>query len=109
MMKPNDEALEAFAADPSKWGEPESVLTGAEAAAAARADLETAGLDVKAFERRMGRPRLGPGQEGTRSPRAATSLSPELEERLDAVSAKTGKSRSQLMREALEHYLPGAA
>lgn len=53
---PNETELQAFAADPTRWGKPKRVLTGAAAAAAARADLEAAGFDVDAFDRRMGRP-----------------------------------------------------
>lgn len=106
---PNEAELQAFAADPTKWGKPERVLTGAAAAAAARADLEAAGFDVDAFDRRMGRPRLGPGTKGTRSPRANASLSPELDARLRAAEASTGKGRSELVREALEQYLPTAS
>lgn len=41
--RPTDAELQAFAADPTQWGEPEETLHGSDAAAAARADLEAAG------------------------------------------------------------------
>ena len=53
---PTDDELQAFAADPSQWGEPEGTLTGPAAAAAGRALLEAAGVDVDELDRRMGRP-----------------------------------------------------
>lgn len=53
---PNEAELQAFAADPTKWGKPKRVLTGAAAAAHGRAVLEAAGVDVDELDRRMGRP-----------------------------------------------------
>lgn len=41
---PSDAELQAFAADPTQWGDPEETLTGEAAAAAGRADLEAAGF-----------------------------------------------------------------
>ena len=55
-QRPTDAELQAFAADPTQWGEPQGVLTGAAAAAAGRADLEAAGLDVEELERCRARP-----------------------------------------------------
>lgn len=106
---PHDAELQAFAADPTQWGKPEATQTGSAAADAARADLEAAGFDVDAFDQRMGRPRLGPGEKGTRSPRVNASISPEMDAELNALQARTGKDRSALVREALEHYLPSAS
>ena len=107
---PHDDELQAFAADPTKWGKPEQVLTGSAAAAYGSSVLEAAGVDLDALDRRRrGRPRLGPGRKGTRSPRVAASLSPELEARLIAAVISTGKERSEIVREALEHHLPSAS
>ena len=61
MTTTHDEDLQAFASDPTQWGEPEEVLTGESAAAHGRSVLESAGVDVDELDRRMGRPRLGPG------------------------------------------------
>lgn len=105
---PHDAELEAFAADPTQWGEPEEVLTGAAAAAHGRAVLEAAGIDVDELDRRMGRPRLGPGEKGTRSPRLNVSISPELDARIEAAHLRTGKKRSTLVREVLERSFPKA-
>jgi hypothetical protein len=106
--RPTDAELQEFAADPTQWGEPEEILTGADAAAAAQADLEAAGFDVDAFDQRMGRPRLGPGEPGTRSPRVNVSISPELDARIEAAHLRTGKKRSALVREVLERSFPKA-
>lgn len=106
---PNDAELDAFAADPTQWGEPEEVLTGDAAADYGRAVLESAGVDVDALDQRMGRPRLGPGAVGTRSPRVNASITPEMDADLTALQAKTGKDRSALVREAIKQYLPNAS
>lgn len=106
--RPTDAELQDFAADPTQWGKPDETQTGADAAAAARADLEAAGFDVDAFDRRMGRPRLGPGDKGTRSPRVNVSISPELDARIEAAHRRTGKKRSALVREVLERSFPKA-
>lgn len=49
---PTDDELQAFAADPTQWGEPTEILTGPAAAAAGRATLVAAGVDVAELERR---------------------------------------------------------
>ncbi|MFI8526283.1 ribbon-helix-helix protein, CopG family [Promicromonospora sukumoe] len=107
----HDAELQAFAADPTKWGKPERVLTGPEATEYARSVLEAAGVDLDALARRRGRgrPRLGPGEKGTRSPRVAASISPELDARLNSMVTSTGKERSEIVREALQRYLPSAS
>ena len=107
---PNEAELQAFAADPTKWGKPKRVLTGTAAAAHGRAVLEAAGVDLDALEeRRRGRPRLGGGETGTRSPRVNASIPVEMDLQLRAVEASTGKDRSELVREALRRYLPTAS
>lgn len=57
-----------------------------------------------------GRPSLGSSQaEGTgRSPRRQVRLPHELNERLDSYAAAHGNTPSEVMREALERFLPAA-
>jgi hypothetical protein len=99
-----------FAAEPGAWGEPQGRLTGADAAAHGRALLEAAGVDVAAVERRVGRPRIGgkTGRKGERSARvnvAVTNAQAAIIDRL----AGDGRTRSDIVREALDEYLAARA
>jgi hypothetical protein len=53
------------------------------------------------FQRLMGRPRLGAGQ----SVQIRARLAPELAAELDAAVTRTGRARSDIVRDALEAYL----
>lgn len=97
-----------------EWAEnaelkPRRARQGKDAAAAGRALLKAAGVDVEQVERNVGgRPRLGEGQKGTRSPRLNVAISENLDLLLDALEKERGVSRSSLVREALDHYLRDA-
>lgn len=91
---------------PFGLGVPTETLTGAAAATDGRHLLEAAGVDTDAVERRVGRPRLGaPAPRGTRSPRLHVAVSAEQSRRLEELTVRLGRSRSELMREALDRYL----
>lgn len=86
------------------------ILRGAEAAAAGRAALEAAGVDLAALEARIakgGRPRLDGDATGVgeRAPRVNVSIPRTTEELLNERIAATGRSRSELVRDALTSYL----
>jgi hypothetical protein len=89
---------------------PTRTLRGADAAASGRAALEAAGVDLDALEARIakgGRPRLDgylPGV-GERAPRVNVSIPSTIEELLNERAAATGRSRSEVVREALAAYL----
>ena len=97
-----------------EWAEnaelkPRRVRRGNDAAAAGRALLEAAGVDVEQVERNVGgRPRLGGGPKGTRSPRLNVAISEDLDLLLDELERQRGVSRSTLVREALDRYLRDA-
>ncbi|MEO6142457.1 MAG: CopG family transcriptional regulator [Dermatophilaceae bacterium] len=82
-------------------------LHGAEAAAAGRALLESAGVDVDAVERAVGgRPRLDPSApRGPRSPRVNVAIPETLSDALKATAKARGVRTSVLVREALARYL----
>ena len=107
MSKSDDEALARWAEDPSAWGEPADVLTGDAAAAFGRSLLESAGVDVEAVERSVGRPRVGGSHapKGVRSPRVNVAISDKTDELLHQLGRRRGVSRSDLVREALDTYL----
>jgi hypothetical protein len=107
MSKSDDEALARWAEDPSAWGDPAEVLTGEAAAAYGRGLLESAGIDVAAVERSVGRPRIGGAHapKGVRSPRVNVAISDQTDELLDQLGKRRGVSRSVLVREALDTYL----
>jgi len=105
-------ALYEFAANPGKWGNPEFVLTGQAAADYGRSLLETAGADVAAVERRVGRPRVDRAETapaGVRSPRVNVAITQRQEHLLDQHAARRGVSRSELVREAIDDYLRRAS
>ncbi len=86
------------------------ILRGADAAAAGRAALEAAGVDLDALEARIakgGRPRLdgAPTGVGERAPRVNVSIPSTIEDLLIERIATTGRSKSELVRDALEAYL----
>lgn len=99
-----------FAATPEAWGEPQGRLTGAEAAAHGRALLEDAGVDVAAVERRVGRPRVGgnPGPKGQRSVRVNVAVTDAQAAIIDQLTGE-GRTRSDIVREALDEYLSARA
>ncbi len=82
-------------------------LHGAEAAAAGRALLEAAGVDVDAVERAVGgRPRLDPAApRGARSPRVNVAIPETMDDVLKATAKARGVRTSVLVREALARYL----
>jgi Ribbon-helix-helix protein, copG family len=101
---------EQFADAPESWGEPQGVLTGAEAAAHGRALLEAAGIDVEAVERRVGRPRIGgkTGRKGERSARVNVAVTDAQAAIIDRLAGQ-GRTRSDIVREALDEYLAARA
>jgi hypothetical protein len=84
-----------------------NTLHGAAAAAAGRAMLEAAGVDVDAVERAVGgRPRLDPAApRGARSPRVNVAIPETMDEVLKAKAKARGVRTSVLVREALARYL----
>lgn len=82
-------------------------LHGAAAAAAGRALLEAAGVDVDAVERAVGgRPRLDPAApRGPRSPRVNVAIPETMDIHLQALAKARGVRTSVLVREALARYL----
>jgi len=99
-----------FAAEPESWGEPQGRLAGADAAAHGRALLEDAGVDVAAVERRVGRPRIGgkAGSKGERSARVNVAVTDAQAAIIDRL-AREGRTRSAIVREALDEYLAARA
>jgi hypothetical protein len=107
MSRPRDEtSAAAFAADPSAWGKPDQVLTGADAVEYGRSLLEAAGVDVAAVERVVGRPRVGGGggRKGVRSPRVNVTISSAQEAAIERLE-REGRTRSEIVRAALDQYL----
>ena len=104
---PADEELSRWARDPFVWGRPQETLTGEAAAAYGRSLLEGAGVDIVAVERAVGRPRVGGGSglRGSRSPRLNVAISDAQAALLEEAERRSGASRSQLVREALDLYL----
>lgn len=98
-----------------EWAEnaelkPRRARRGRDAAAAGRELLEAAGVDVEQVERNAGgRPRLGDGPKGIRSPRLNVAISENLDLLLDELGRQRGVSRSALVREALDRYLRDAS
>lgn len=82
-------------------------LHGAAAAAAGRALLEAAGVDLDVVERAVGgRPRLDPTTpRGARSPRVNVAIPESMDNRLQAAAKARGVRTSVLVREALARYL----
>jgi len=110
MTASREEQAARFAASPEGWGEAQGVRTAADAAVHGRAVLEAAGVDVEAVERRVGRPRIDgkAGRKGERSARlnfAVTDAQAALIDRL----AGSGRTRSDIVREALDEYLSARA
>ena len=79
---------------------------GADAAAHGRALLEAAGVDVAAVERRVGRPRIGgkTGRKGERSARVNVAVTDAQAAIIDRLAGQ-GRTRSDIVREALDEYL----
>jgi len=85
-------------------------LYRAQAAASGRAALEAAGVDIDALEERVargGRPPVGGGPviPGERSPRVNVAIPATVDELLNQRTAATGRSRSEVVRDALAAYL----
>lgn len=109
--RPDDTVLAKWAEDPATWTAPKGVLRGDEAAAYGRGVLEAAGVDVAAVERAVGRPRVGRHEsapKGVRSPRVTVAISLTQDQLLDQLAHARGRSRSELVREALDNYLSHA-
>lgn len=79
---------------------------GADAATHGRSLLEAAGVDVAAVERRVGRPRIGgkPGRKGERSARVNVAVTDAQAAIIDRLAGQ-GRTRSDIVREALDEYL----
>lgn len=106
MTASRDDEAALFATEPDAWGEPQGRLTGADAAAHGRALLEAAGVDVAAVERRVGRPRIGgkTGPKGERSARVNVAVTDAQAAIIDRLAGQ-GRTRSDIVREALDEYL----
>ncbi|PZS30875.1 MAG: hypothetical protein DLM58_12915 [Pseudonocardiales bacterium] len=107
----DDAALAKWAEDPTTWSAPRGVLRGDGAVAYGRSLLEAAGVDIAAVERAAGRPRVGPrdsAPKGVRSPRVNVSISLTQDQLLDQLAHAHGRTRSDLVREALDTYLSHA-
>lgn len=102
-----DRALADWAQD--GMTRPRKSLRGADAAAYGRQLLTDAGVDVDAVHERAwrGRPPVG-GERlapGARSPRINVSIATTTAIQLEQLEAHTGRSRSDIVRSALEQYL----
>jgi hypothetical protein len=107
----DDAALAKWAEDPATWTAPKGVLRGDAAAAYGRSVLEDAGVDIAAVDRAAGRPRVGrleSAAKGVRSPRVNVSISQTQNQLLDQLALDRGRSRSELVREAIDSYLSHA-
>ncbi len=106
MTASQDTDADRLAADPDAWGEPQGRVTGTGAAAQGRALLEAAGVDVAAVERRVGRPRIGgkAGRKGERSARVNVAVTDAQVAIIDRLVGQ-GRTRSDIVREALDEYL----
>ncbi len=109
MTTPREREAAELAAAPEAWGEPQGRLTGADAAFHGRALLEAAGVDVPGVELRVGRPRVGgnPGPKGQRSVRVNVAITDAQAATLNRLT-REGRTRSDIVREALDDYLSSA-
>ncbi len=110
MTTPREREAAELATAPEAWGEPQGRLTGADAAFHGRALLEAAGVDVPGVERRVGRPRVGgnPGPKGQRSVRVNVAVTDAQATIIDRLTGQ-GRTRSDIVREALDEYLAARA
>ena len=110
MTTSRDNEAARFAAEPESWGEPQGRRTGADAAAHGCSLLEAAGVDVAAVERRVGRPRIGgkTGRKGERSARVNVAVTDAQAAIIDRLAGQ-GRTRSDIVREALDEYLAARA
>ncbi len=110
MSTSRDADAASFAAQPDAWGEPQGRTTGAAAAAHGRALLEAAGVDIAGVERRVGRPRIGgkAGRKGERSARVNVAVTDAQAAIIDRLAVQ-GRTRSDVVREALDEYLAARA
>ena len=110
MTTSRDAEAARFAAEPESWGESQGRLTGADAADHGRALLEAAGVDVAAVEHRVGRPRIGgkAGRKGERSARVNVAVTDAQAAIIDRLAGQ-GRTRSDIVREALDEYLAARA
>jgi len=110
MSTSRDQQAARFAAEPEAWGAPQGRLAGTAAAVHGRAILEAAGVDVEAVERRVGRPRIGGNvrPKGERSARLNVAITDTQAEIIDQLT-REGRTRSDIVREALEQYLASRA
>ena len=106
MCATRDQQAADFATAPQEWDAPQGRLVGAAAAAQGRAILEAAGVDVEAVERRVGRPRIGGlvGRKGERSARLNVAITDNQAAIIDQLTRR-GRTRSDIVREALDQYL----
>lgn len=110
MTTSRDKDAARLAADPDAWDEPQGRETGEAASARGRALLEAAGVDVAAVERRVGRPRIGgkAGRKGERSTRVNVAVTDAQAAIIDRLTGE-GRTRSDIVREALDEYLSARA
>lgn len=59
--------------------------------------------EAVAYARRRGRPSISGGS--THSPRVSTRVSEEMRDRIRRKAAQEGKRESDILREAIEHYV----
>ena len=106
MTTPSERQATEFAAAPGTWGEPQGSRIGPDAASHGRALLEAAGVDVEAVERRVGRPSIGGASrpKGERSARLNVAITDSQAATLATLTRK-GRTRSDIVREALDAYL----
>lgn len=110
MTTSQDADAARLAADPDAWGEPQGRVTGEAASAHGRALLEAAGVDVEAVERRVGRPHIGgkAGRKGERSARVNVAVTDAQAAIIDRLTGE-GRTRSDIVREALDEYFAARA
>lgn len=110
-----DARTEADYATAAQWAERDlpdappgrSVLRGAAAAAAGRADLENALGGPDALDRALGgRPPLDPtAPVGQHAPKRQFRLTPDLDAQLDALAHAQDRNASDVLRDALTAYV----
>ena len=104
----DDRALADWAEDPTTWKAPTGVLSGDDAAEYGGRVIEAAGVDLAAVDRAVGRPRVGRHEhapKGVRSPRVNVAITLTQDQQLAQLAQARGRSRSELVREAIDIYL----
>lgn len=109
MTTPRQRQATELAAAPEAWGDPQGLRTGPDAASHGRALLEAAGVDVGQVERRVGRPSIGgvARPKGQRSVRVNVAITDSQAATLNRLT-REGRTRSDIVRAALDEYLASA-